>query len=492
MIDTIGSITRRALAQEGETRRSFLRRTAAWGTVAALAPLLGSCEACQEEIRNRPIRRSLATLDPSDDIITMYRDAVAAMKALPAGDNRNWLRQAQIHQDHCPHQNWYFLPWHRAYLSYFEQICRDLIGEESFALPYWDWTVDASVPAAFWGGTSNALFHPRTATATSTANASLIGRPVIDDILDETDFYLFGSFPSTAQRQRTTYGRLEQTPHNHIHGFVGGEMATFDSPRDPIFWMHHNMIECLWVEWNIVRGNDNTNEAAWMDHVFAQNFFDTAGSPVDIPVGLTLLMPVLSYQFDGECGGAAGPDAMRDALADTAALRARLQRGARPRLRVRRTFDLGRGFTLSTEAPVTSRVALPQDALRDLAGATAGERLLLRISSVRPPRSESFFVRVFVNALDAGPRTSTDSPNYAGSFAFFTDPSHRADASGDAGAFLVDLTDTLRRLGEDGGGLAGVAIRLVAVPVHERAGAARDTFEIEGMTLELADVTAEQ
>ena len=33
-----------------------------------------------------------------------------------------------------------FLPWHRAYLLYFETEMQYLLGDPSFALPYWDWT----------------------------------------------------------------------------------------------------------------------------------------------------------------------------------------------------------------------------------------------------------------------------------------------------------------------------------------------------------------
>jgi len=203
------------------SRRSFVRTTAAVGAGIGLAPFLGLIEGC--DLSHRPVRRSLATLAPDDPIILTYREAVAAMKALPATDGRSWQRQAQIHFDHCPHGNWFFLPWHRAYLFYFEQICRELTGEPDFALPYWDWTADPHVPAAFWGDASNPLFQPgRSATPTSTADPSLVGRPVIDDILDEPDFLLFGSGAAAGQRDFSVYGRLEGTPHNYVHGFVGG------------------------------------------------------------------------------------------------------------------------------------------------------------------------------------------------------------------------------------------------------------------------------
>ncbi|MCA6108064.1 tyrosinase family protein [Bradyrhizobium sp. CNPSo 4026] len=35
---------------------------------------------------------------------------------------------------------------HRAYIGWFEQICRELSGDPEFALPYWDWTAEPRIP----------------------------------------------------------------------------------------------------------------------------------------------------------------------------------------------------------------------------------------------------------------------------------------------------------------------------------------------------------
>src|SRR5262245_48458449 len=100
------------------SRRTVLaalsKLTIAGLTLGTGAFALGGCESILEQIRNRPMRRDLATLSPSDPVITTYRAAVAAMKALPATDPRNWNAQAEIHFNFCPHGNWFFLPWHRA------------------------------------------------------------------------------------------------------------------------------------------------------------------------------------------------------------------------------------------------------------------------------------------------------------------------------------------------------------------------------------------
>ena len=83
-------------------------------------------------------------------IIDSYKKAIRAMLALPPTDPRNWYRYTLIHTLDCPHGNWWFLPWHRGYIGWFERICRDLSGDPDFALPYWDWTKEPRVPKAMF------------------------------------------------------------------------------------------------------------------------------------------------------------------------------------------------------------------------------------------------------------------------------------------------------------------------------------------------------
>src|SRR5207247_11296089 len=91
----------------------------------------GGCatfDSCQQQLANRPTRRDLDPLAANDPIIQAYGAAITLMKGKPSGDKLNWTYQASIHNDHCPHGNFYFLPWHRYYLLYFERICRKLSG----------------------------------------------------------------------------------------------------------------------------------------------------------------------------------------------------------------------------------------------------------------------------------------------------------------------------------------------------------------------------
>ncbi len=127
-------------------RRTFLVGSAAASLIAGL-PRSGHAAAIHR-------RKSLQGPNVGKDLET-YATAVEKMLRLKPEDPRNWYRNALTHVLDCPHGNWWFLVWHRGYLGYFEQICRELTGEPDFALPYWDWTKETKVPDAFWDGVLN-------------------------------------------------------------------------------------------------------------------------------------------------------------------------------------------------------------------------------------------------------------------------------------------------------------------------------------------------
>jgi hypothetical protein len=130
----------------GLTRRGFLGASA-----AALAASALPCGSYAQYPQSAKYRRWEIT-DPNmpATVLTSYKTAVRAMLKLPATDPRNWYRNAFVHLFDCPHGNWWFLPWHRGYLGWFERACRELSGDQTFALPYWDWTKTQRVPAAMF------------------------------------------------------------------------------------------------------------------------------------------------------------------------------------------------------------------------------------------------------------------------------------------------------------------------------------------------------
>lgn len=291
----------------GLSRRDFLHASGAAGIVAMLASsgLLGACTQQQlqdflNRIHNRPVRKDIATLSPTDPVIQSFKRAVQAMKALDPSDRRNWTNQATIHNDFCPHHNWLLLPWHRAYLWYFEEICRELSGDNNFALPYWNWTANPTIPAVFFDPASSLYDANRDKGPSDTISAGYVGTSVINGILGETNFLNFASGPidvNADQRTSNYQSPLEATPHNNVHTFIGGDMGTFMSPLDAVFWTHHGRVDELWVEWNIIRGNANSSDGAWASRHFTE-FCDRHGNPVDVTVFATVLMPFFNYRYD--------------------------------------------------------------------------------------------------------------------------------------------------------------------------------------------------
>src|SRR4029078_3468541 len=216
-------------------------------------------------------RRSIGSMSINDPDIQAYRRAVSAMKTLPSSDFKNWISQANIHANWCPHRNWYFLPWHRAYLTAFERICRILSGKSDFALPYWDWTSDRQIAKACSSGTpaSHPLNHPRPGFSdTDSLPDDMVGTDVITNILASPDYESFGSgrppgqnsTSSSWQRAAGTETELEFNPHDGVHGALNGDMGQVRlSPRDPIFWLHHCNIDRIWSLWT-AKGGKNTDD----------------------------------------------------------------------------------------------------------------------------------------------------------------------------------------------------------------------------------------
>lgn len=456
------------------SRRDFLKGAG----LTALAVATGACEACYKKIKDRPTRRNIANLAANDPIIQTYKDAVTAMKALPASDGRFWTKQAEIHNNHCVHGNWWFLPWHRAYLFYFEAICRKLTGNNDFALPYWNWTTSTSIPAPFWGAGNPLFNNTRFATQSSVVNSSVCGASnITTNVLGETNFLLFASAQATAQNQNVGYGVLEGGPHNYVHGFVGGDMGTYMSPLDPVFWCHHNMIECLWIDWNINKSNPNTNDPNWSNFTF-NDFVDADGNPAPIQVATTLLMPLLSYQFE--------PCAPNEVTTtkDKATLEKFLREGGPYKLEFIKKFEARQSLDLPVDKSAMVRLKVEPDAFRAVLDSNARQKAVITIDEVQVPAKQDVFVRVFINKPDANASTPTEDPHYAGSFAFFCcqETGHHEGAApaptatpGTAPAapnqklrYLVDTTATIQRLSQAGSLPADFDISLVVVPIESQ------------------------
>ncbi len=139
------------------TRRDFLATaTAVAGATAfPFAPARAAAK----------YRRHNVTSPDGQKALSSYAKGVEAMLKLPADHPQNWFRNAFIHLMDCPHGNWWFYVWHRGYLGYFERTIRVLSGDDSFAMPYWDWTQQPQIPDSMFDGVlspTDKAFEPYT------------------------------------------------------------------------------------------------------------------------------------------------------------------------------------------------------------------------------------------------------------------------------------------------------------------------------------------
>ena len=163
--------------------------------------------------------------------------AIATMKANTNPDDPgSWAYWCNIHVNYCPHSIAYFFGWHRGYLYHFERQLRLVADDANLILPYWDYYTDPNLPSEFTDpGTGNPLYAERFNTNVSAALSMDPFSPLLTN-------FMRGA-------KRAFEPAFESAPHNTLHNLIGGDMATMESPLDPIFWLHHANVDRLWVAW---------------------------------------------------------------------------------------------------------------------------------------------------------------------------------------------------------------------------------------------------
>ncbi|MGH9561583.1 MAG: tyrosinase family protein, partial [Terracidiphilus sp.] len=140
---------------------------------AALSPYLAMAQAPAK------YRRYNVTSPGGQKALASYANGIQAMLGLRPDHPQNWFRNAFVHLMDCPHGNWWFYVWHRGYVGYFEETIRNLSGDPTFAMPYWDWTQLPQIPDSMFNGVltpTNSAFEPYTkdiATFTSFVQPAL-------------------------------------------------------------------------------------------------------------------------------------------------------------------------------------------------------------------------------------------------------------------------------------------------------------------------------
>ena len=447
----------------GASRRVFVKGLGSVGVSLLVATTLGGCERIAKQIRNRPLRRRIRPGSAAVDAdIAAYSQAVELMKGLPSADQRNWLAEATIHGtlasfNQCEHGTDHFFDWHRAYLFYFEKICQKLTNNPKFGLPYWNWNQNPGVPAPFLNSAST-LFSNR--FQTTTIGNPAVSTQTLDPIIADTNFFTFST-------------QIEGTPHNSVHGWIGGTLGQGNSPLDPLFWNHHCMIDYCWYKWNVELGNQNTNDQAWLGKTNGQ-FVDGDGNPATSTAGVTILMPLLAYRYESSAIGSSPAKKEITSAREFKKLEDRLRAGAPIRFVISQRVRISDRADLSGGRPAVLRSTLRAQNFSALleSGATP-QRMFLSVAQANVPQPTDLYVRVFVDLPSANAQTSTDDPHFAGSFAFFGNPAaehHAGAAAADRPRFLVDLTHTLRSLRERNllATDTPLTVQLVPTPIGER------------------------
>lgn len=252
-------------------------------------------------------RKNIAKLPMDDPELKLLKDAVAILRKRSIDwplDPAGWSENGALHTKFCAtiefnyqvHYSWYVWPWHRAYLWTLEKKLQDAVREPQLALHYWDWTKHPKIPEQYQGGLQNPLY-----------NDTRLVKP--NDVIP-FDFMNMG--PAFRAKKFNTYGGYpfpedglgpqidgiaEQSFHNNIHNWIGGEMAGFVAAGyDPIFYGHHGNCDRFWQAWlDTDESRQNPSDPEWLEKVFY--FTDEKGKPIEIKIKDVLDTEKLGYRF---------------------------------------------------------------------------------------------------------------------------------------------------------------------------------------------------
>jgi tyrosinase len=443
------------------SRRRFIKASA----TAIASPIITSTFAFSQATR---VRRDVTTMTVTDPFFAKYASAVRRMHELPSGDRRNWRNQALIHINHCPHGTQDFTHWHRHYIANFEAICGELIGDQTFALPYWNWSNNSGripdafydlneLSVAFWKDPANASSSNWPSGQVTTVGARNLakGQGLQEDPLRGGSFAQ--SSIDTIQRL-TNYGvyvrRLEGSPHNNAHvltGGMSGHMGNGMSPLDPIFWLHHCNVDRLWALWQAA-GNSTPPLA----RSYAGQFANGAGQPVTTATSANALdISSFGYTYDDLSGPLVETLSRRLDLRPVAsqtvvndqAVRTALQTLGSDANKQTVPLRVETRFAVNTPNLISSlfqpRAYWAPDVLGVRRIAIEPGRIVAKLANVQGPKDNApIIVNVFVNCPYLSSETAYTDLHFAGSFSFFG-AHHHSD-------YYVDITEPLKKLASEG------------------------------------------
>jgi hypothetical protein len=418
------------------------------------------------------------------EMLKIYAGAVKAMQDLDATDPRNWTFQWYTHfvkksatksaeierifgtspsahkalaqamwntcQAHSGQNENLFLPWHRMFVLFFEDIIRAVSKRDDFTLPYWNYSASGPthgvLPEQFLKK-DDPVFGPLyVAERNPLANqGKAIDQGQPDDplglsALKETQYSQSGALQGFCLA-------LDSGLHGNVHVLTGNGVNMGSVPwaaRDPIFWLHHCNIDRLWASWN---KNGGVNpKAPWNDDSFV--FADTKGDRVVAKVSDYFDIAKLGYSYDRL---EPKPGAMLETVAGNIASRA-------PRRAARVTASGGVALgtapvRVQLEAVADGRSETVEPLQHRIEAAPREQRLFLVLSQLQAQAQPEVLYHVY---LELPEKSASDKRGeyHVGTISFFDalkldhgDGAHAGHGSGEDKFYSFDVTDLLRRLG---------------------------------------------
>ncbi|MFG2132127.1 tyrosinase family protein [Streptomyces sp. NPDC048751] len=423
--------------------------------------------------------------DTWDPQLLWYARAVRRMQSKRESDPSSWLWQANIHGEkaeapgpnpewnNCPHGGWFFLPWHRAYILCFEEIVRDVIqneldGPDDWALPYWNYTRVTNgdpdspeslecrrLPRAFRSPTwpdddgDNPLYLAEPDRSPGAALGAPVGWTEVNPhkAMQAPRFTGVPQFGSEYTGSHLVHsngqsGLLEMQPHNLLHGYVGGVMSQFFSPRDPIFWLHHANIDRLWAAWIASNsGHKNPTDQDWLG--FTHTFRDAQGNKVGFTSEKLQSEEALGYVYESVTDGIG--------LKPPERLVALVAAGGDGDAPVEQVASTSGPTDLGPEAltvPLNPEPSARAGALPEAASPDTEARAILTVDGVRADAPPQTNYRVFVGARpDHEEDLDPEGPYFIGHLHFFGAVGANTEHHGGEGlTFKFDITEHLTEL----------------------------------------------
>ncbi|KAH9307697.1 hypothetical protein KI387_035608 [Taxus chinensis] len=316
-----------------------------------------------------PMRTRVSAHRVDNEYIDKYHLAVQLMKSLPDDDPRNFFQQASIHCAYCNgaylmentdkqfnvHSGWFFLPWHRWFLYFHERILADLLKDDTFALPFWNWDYEQgmTIPPMYlddtlslfdekrnpnhhkstivdlgFNATRRKAAPPLSSQAQVGYNYRLMYKHVVS-LARTTRAFHGAQIRKQSSSCTCAAGMLEIGPHNLVHDWIGSPVnkscpcrsrtntgtgtgsgngdsceqtchgenmgILYSAARDPIFYAHHANIDRLWTVWKTLHGREDYRDPSLLDTRFF--FYDENKLLVSVRAGDAFDPDNLRYNY---------------------------------------------------------------------------------------------------------------------------------------------------------------------------------------------------